>query len=320
VGAFERSDAFASWLCCFGSGRAYSAHSIRAYVTVARQFWAWLAMRGIRELRKVTPDDLASFIESRPDGRRYGRASMNTRVAAMRLYYEHALSAGLAQDDLMVGFRLPRPKRVPSRPVRASAKAGLPVLSWEEQDRLMDAAMASEGLAGFRDAAAIGTLLDTGLRTEELCALPVSAAEDYFAGSLHVVGRRNEERVARFTPDYADRLESYLVARRRVVLRKGGDNDLLFITNRCGPLTQQKLYQQIARHMASARIQKPQRGAHVLRHTAAAILLASGRDIHEVQASLGHQSVATTARYEGLLPARPHAARDDLARLDLPLL
>jgi site-specific recombinase XerD len=305
VGAFEHSNAFASWLRCFGSGRAYSAHSIRAYVTVARQFEARLATRGIRELRKVAPDDLASFIERKPDGKHYVRASLNTRVAAMRLYYEHALSMGLAQDNLMAGFQIARTKRALSRPARARREAELPVLSWEEQDRLMDAAMASESLAGFRDAAAIGMLLDTGLRTEELCALPLSAAEDYFAGCLHVVGKKNEERVAKFTPDYADRLMSYLVARRRTVLKKGGENDLLFITNRCGPLTQQKLYQQIARHMATARIQKAQKGAHVLRHTAAAVLLAGGRDIHEVQASLGHQSVTTTARYEGLLPARP---------------
>jgi integrase/recombinase XerD len=48
--------------------------------------------------------------------------------------------------------------------------------------------------------------------------------------------------------------------------------------------------------------------AHKLRHTAATQLLISGASLREVQETLGHADVRTTAGYTALIPDRQRAA------------
>jgi site-specific recombinase XerD len=57
----------------------------------------------------------------------------------------------------------------------------------------------------------------------------------------------------------------------------------------------------VQRYLRQAGIDKPQMGGHLLRHTAASRMLASGLNLRVVQAYLGHASLTTTAAYIHLL-------------------
>ena len=61
------------------------------------------------------------------------------------------------------------------------------------------------------------------------------------------------------------------------------------------------LHKLVQRSLRLAGIDKPQMGGHLLRHTAASRMLASGLNLRVVQAYLGHASLTTTAAYIHLL-------------------
>jgi site-specific recombinase XerD len=53
----------------------------------------------------------------------------------------------------------------------------------------------------------------------------------------------------------------------------------------------------ISHYLKVATIEKPQMGGHLLRHTSASMMLASGMTIKQVQDNLGHASIMTTEKY-----------------------
>ena len=67
-------------------------------------------------------------------------------------------------------------------------------------------------------------------------------------------------------------------------------------------MSQQTVYYAINKLLEQAKITgKQQNGGHLLRHTAASIMLAKGLPLKQVQENLGHSSLMTTEKYLHLL-------------------
>jgi integrase/recombinase XerD len=135
-------------------------------------------------------------------------------------------------------------------------------------------------------------LLATGIRVGELIRLR-PADLDLAEGVLRVIGKGNRQRVV-FLPGTRVRrlLDSYLA--RRAALQPRAES--LFVADDLRPITApgvRAFLKEIAKSAGLSRRVTP----HLLRHTAATLLLEAGVDIRFVQRLLGHASIMTTQLY-----------------------
>ena len=187
----------------------------------------------------------------------------------------------------------------------------------EELVRVFAAAEHPIGQGGavwpLRDLALVRTLAATGIRNSELCALTVGSIDRFGdPPKLRVMGKGDKARVLPLPWRVLARIDEYLDS-RRVIPHLGGSNpkDLLFVRRNGEPFDRFSVDRLLDRILREAGVpHQPQEKAHRFRHTYAKVLLEGGFSINEVQALLGHASIATTGIYTKVAAAGvPDAAR-----------
>lgn len=146
-------------------------------------------------------------------------------------------------------------------------------LTTDEANRLREAATT------LRERLIVWILLDTGLRVREFCELDAGAL-DWHHGTLRVRGKGAKVRVVPLPPRTRDLLE------RTFTLEPSE-------LRRMRPRTVQRVLRRLGRAAGIARPVTP----HVLRHTFAVHCLQRGLSLASLQRLLGHNHLATTARY-----------------------
>ena len=150
----------------------------------------------------------------------------------------------------------------------------------EEADLLANACRSPE------EKLIVWTLLDTGLRVSELCALTLDNVQ-WQQRALRVAGKggphgtRSKPRVVPLSPRVRAILEPYFAL-----------NDRWFV----GARQAQKIVKRVANRAKMTREVTP----HVLRHTWATLALQKGSSLAAVQKILGHDRLTTTAIYLNL--------------------
>jgi integrase len=91
------------------------------------------------------------------------------------------------------------------------------------------------------------------------------------------------------------------------------DGDLVFCDELGGPIPPNRLSEQFLRHRKAARI--PTGSMHILRHTAATLMLTSREPVHVVAARLGDRPETILKVYAHLLPHSDEAAAKGMAAL-----
>lgn len=133
-------------------------------------------------------------------------------------------------------------------------------------------------------------LLATGLRVSELCAIRVpDVASD--GSAVHIHGKGSRDRVVYIS---SSSMRQELIRLRQE--RMKASLSAIFLNTRNQPLTPQALRRRLhglVKRFAVGRSVTP----HMLRHTAATLLIEAGTDIRFVQRLLGHASIATTEIY-----------------------
>jgi integrase/recombinase XerD len=109
-----------------------------------------------------------------------------------------------------------------------------------------------------------------------------------------VLGKGRKDRVVPLTRSAASAIETYLAKGRPELVR--GKAPHLFPAERGGYLHRALVNRIVKRHAEEARIRK-RVTCHTFRHSVATHLLRGGADIRQIQALLGHGSLATTERY-----------------------
>lgn len=152
-----------------------------------------------------------------------------------------------------------------------------------------------------RDAGIVETLLGTGLRVSELCALKVG---DLFLedGRADVFVRRGKGAKARIVA-IPTRLRDYLASFVSWKMTVGESVEAaapLFVSQRWGHLTGSGVWRVWKGALQRAGL--PVRwGVHATRHTYAVEVYRRTRDLRLAQRQLGHASVTTTTIYANLL-------------------
>lgn len=238
-----------------------------------------------RTLAEATTSDVHAFAYAPlPDrrrggalGRQPGASAVNVRVAAVRSLYDFARRIGAVLVNPADDVKRPQPPQ-------ATPKGLAPTQLRE----LLNAIPNSR--SGRRDRALILTAALTGLRRAELMALTTgSITEDDDGTPMYTV--RTKGGKVRYRelpmPAYAA-ITAYLAADDRPIEGLGEDEPVF-------PVTSQTIYGNLRRYGETIGIEGLT--IHTLRHTAAKLRRQAGASLEEVQAVLGHASVATTARY-----------------------
>ncbi len=273
-----RGDAqfIALWL-----GGKQSEHTRRAYSSDAEAFLLYISPRG---LQSVTVTDLQGWKGTL----RGAPATVSRRVKAIK----SLLSFG--QKTGYLAFNVGTAVDAPSVPNTLAER----ILSEPEVRAIV--AAAAEG----RDALMLRTLYATGARRSELCALCWEHVHPTPAGgatiTLHGKGRKTRHVLV------PEAIAMDLAAHRR----GAGDGSPVFSTRSGLPVHPDNLAKMVRQAVKRSGVTR-RATPHWFRHAHASHALDHGAPVSLVQASLGHESLATTGEYV-------HARPTDGAALYLP--
>jgi site-specific recombinase XerD len=266
-------------------GRGYSANTLRNYKTYLTQFSTWCEENGLKDIEKVTLNDVEEFQLSlrQEHDLKIGPATVNYYLIALRTLLKY-----LILHDIEV---------LSPEKIALSKTTGRQILFLEpEEIEAIDSQIKTEDLNGLRDHAIFQILYSSGLRISELVALKrgqISLAR----GEFSVKGKGGKVRPVFVSEKAALALEEYFGSRRdsnpAAFIRhsKNPDHD-----SKGKPLTPRSIQRMLKHYAGLAGIVKPVT-PHKLRHSFATQLLRNGADLRSVQALLGHSSITTTQVY-----------------------
>lgn len=297
--------AVAAWLDAKGK-RTGSSKTSKAYRETLASFRTALQTAGLdldSEIRAVALAAQVWASRREPSASReeeVSPATFNQRLAILSSFYTYA-----DRHDLLAGENPIR--KVERRPVQAYAN--VTALSVEAVRQALKVIDRNEQ-AGLRDYALLAVALHTGRRLSELAALQWNDVQNQGSGVTLTFRRAKGGKVMRdalpigvgqallrwLSAYYAKPLEQLPAATPLwVSLARNSRGGKLSVWG-IGDICQRRLG---TRHV------------HLLRHTFARLMEDSGAKVSEIQARLGHSSLATTGRYLAALKSaeNPHGER-----------
>jgi site-specific recombinase XerD len=220
------------------------------------------------ELTQLDATMIGAFLEHLETDRGNSPRTRNVRLGAIHGFFNYCALRHPEHAALIA--------RVLAIPAKRSEKRIVTFLTPEEVKALLNSPDRSTW-AGRRDHALLLTAVQTGLRVSELIGLTNADAQLGTGPHLRTFGKGRKERVAPLT--------SQTVAVLIVWTReRGGDPaNPLFPTRTGRPLTRDAIERRLAKHVHAAQHQcqtlhSKRVSMHVLRHTAAMMLLTAGVD------------------------------------------
>jgi integrase/recombinase XerD len=269
--------------------RGYSPATIRSRGRLLIRFAEWCAERGLAEPREITKPILERYRRHlyywrKADGGPLSFRSQAQHLVPIRMFFKWLARENLILSNPASELELPRPER----------RLPAAVLSADEAERLMAAPDVGEAL-GLRDRAILEVFYSTAIRRVELVGLKVFDV-DWAHTTLMI--RQGKGRKDRVVP-LGERAKAWLQAycdQVRPGLVVGRDEGVLFLNHEGRSLETRRLTGGVRTYIERAGIAKPG-SCHLLRHTAATLMLEGGADIRFIQALLGHESLETTQIY-----------------------
>jgi site-specific recombinase XerD len=222
-------------------------------------------------------------------------ATVRRRLACLRGFFRYQTEWEKSKDPFANWKpKLPRRMRLPRALARSELvsilESDLSVRRFEKDFRI-----------------ALFLMVATGLRVGELCRIKLEDISPDCA-VIRVHGKGSRDRVV-YVIDGSLRTElSVMVAQRR-----HGDSVHLLLNRLRAPMRPQSIRSRLRIIASQSGIQR-RITPHMLRHTAATLLIETGVDIRFVQRLLGHSSIATTEIYTHVTD---EALRSSLARADV---
>lgn len=272
--------------------RQLSRCTVEAYKSDLADYLKWTSGQRHQPLL----DGLKAYLQSMITERKLSAATVRRRFACLRAYFRWASREEYSEDPFVQWHpTLPRRRRLPRS------------LSKIEAGSLVTGAQSSCEDEMLR--ISISLMISTGLRVGELCKL---CADDISpdGASLHVHGKGSRDRIAYVA---GTQLQSRLSHLAKVRRQMGGSSASLFLNQRGFPMRSQSIRSRLRKFAGQAGIAR-RVTPHMLRHTAATLLIENGVDIRYVQRLLGHSTIATTEIYTHICD---EALRATLERADV---
>ena len=285
----------------------HAPNTIDAYGRGVEEYLRFCEAKGV-EPTAATRGHVASYVRhllSRPTragaqavapdpGAGLANATIQQRLTAVRLFYDHLLEEGLREDN-PVG----RGRYTPG--TSFGGERGLVhryrKLPWIPSDEQWGAVLRAMRGGSLRNRLMLAFAYDCALRREELCSLETGDLDPAHR-MLRIraeTTKGRQERVVPYSEPTGELYGAYLL-RRRELSRASGP---LFLSesrrNRAEPVTiwtWSKAVRKVALSSGVGRF-----STHTPRHLCLTDLARSGWDIHEIARFAGHKSTETTLQY-----------------------
>jgi integrase/recombinase XerC len=218
-------------------------------------------------------------------------------IAALRTFYDYLMDRGLAERNPWARIRGPRPRDYTP-----------PVLTPEEITRLEDA-LDRHTWRDIRDRAVICLISASACRISEALRLDVGDLDLPNRRFLIRGGKGNRDRMGFLNEKAAKAVELYLRTVRPLLT--GSPTGPLFLGARGGRLQGEIVREALRRARRRAGLARHV-WPHLLRHSTATEFLDGGAGLEQVQALLGHVSIASTRRYVRVAQSRLRRAYDQI--------
>ena len=268
--------------------RVASPHTIRAYRDTLKLFLNFLAEgRSLAELRleDLQVDQVIRFLRHLEEVRKNGRATRNSRLAALHSFFEHLL-----RQDPTHAQQYHQVLAIPSKKHRPSCATYLE----PAEVRMLLAQPDRHTALGVRDHALLLFLYNTGARISETLSARMSDLCLSRPRQVRLHGKGGRDRICPLWKETAHAIQRISPA--------PPEGTVIFRNARGHPLTRDgaaylldKYAHATAKHLPTLRNRRVT--PHVLRHSCAVALLQAGMDIVVIRDYLGHASIATTNRY-----------------------
>lgn len=290
-----------------------SPHSKRAYARALGEFYTWWLQQAVSgESRVVDYNAVAKWRAELVDAGRLSPQSINQRLAAVRALVRALAVRGYLTWEAATAICT----------IKSVKAKGVRMGNWltrVEVEKLLAAPDLST-VAGVRNAAMLRLMLSCGLRREDVAKL--KGVDLQMVGGrwvlLNIVGKGRRVGTIPVAGWAADAVGKWWEVRRAwagIPVGNALAQVPMFTTVRPGadpiaPIGVQTVAD-VVKHYG-AKIGKPQLRAHDLRRTFAEQANADGGDLHQIQMSLRHSDLSTTAKYLGDKQDFQHAPCDVL--------
>lgn len=286
--SFSQVQDYCSWL---DVEKGYSSGTTRQYYCDLRLFLSWIN----RPLVTVWTEHIRGFMSYLKNERKYKPASLARKLSCLRGFYKFLRRAGRIDTNPCAEMDSPkREERVPIYLTQEEVKRIFELLEKDFPDVQSGSRLGWEKKASlFRDYAVVKVLYHTGMRVSELVNLSFNDFWETKEGfCVRVIGKGNKERIIPLSKAAKSALDLWITHRPQTPGHK-----LLFINLKTKrKITTRAIEKKIKSLARQAKIEKPVT-PHKLRHTFATELLNKGVNLVNIQALLGHSSLATTQIY-----------------------
>ncbi|MBN2184586.1 MAG: tyrosine-type recombinase/integrase [Candidatus Krumholzibacteriota bacterium] len=275
-----------------GVEQRVSEATLRAYEGDLIQFFDFLRIQTGKTpvLGSVDTFFVRSFLGSL-SRKGYSPRSISRKIASLRSFFAYCTKTGEIGKNPVTGLSNPKKGR------------DLPVFAGKDMIRQMMDIPDMTCTKGIRDRTVLELLYGTGMRLSELTGCNVGDC-DFGKGTIHVLGKRNKERLLPLAGEAAKALKTYLQSEYNIPsielngeLHPGGNKEMPLIAGPSGSRISKRTIQRIVKKYLSQIETLSKMSPHVLRHTFATHLLDAGADLRAVQDLLGHVSLTTTQIY-----------------------
>lgn len=276
---------YLGWMC---------VHNYAKTTLVSRRYYlgyftAFAVRNGIESAEAVTLEHLLGyqhqlFLHRKPDGSPLSFATQMQRLVPVAQLFSWLRRQGRIAINPAADLIMPRPDRT-------LPEATLTISEWAALLAVPDVNTA----LGLRDRAVMEVFYSTGIRRAELISL-ASRDVDFERGTVFVRGGKGGkdryvpigERALFWTRLYLELVRPAFVGDRFP--------EHLFLSSVGTPLCPDWVSRRVRRYLAAAGVVK-KGSCHLLRHSAATLMLEGGADIRYVAEMLGHSRLETTQRY-----------------------
>jgi integrase/recombinase XerD len=269
-----------------------SPHTIASYRDTFSLLLRFTQKRLGKAPSAVTLDDLdepvvSAFLDHLEHERGMSARSRNVRLAAIHSFFQYAALRAPSHSGLI--------QRILAIPSKRYNRTPIAFLTDVEIEALL-AAPEQQTWAGRRDRTLLLLAVQTGLRVSEVSGL---CWQDIALGTGAHVRCQGKGRKERCTPLRKDAITALRAWQRE---QQSRPEEPVFPSTRGGPLGRDGVAYLLTKHVAAAQqrcpsLQGKRVTPHVLRHSAAMVLLHSGVDSAVIAMWLGHETMDTIQMY-----------------------
>lgn len=237
--------------------------------------------------KKVTSEDIYSFIMYASSSRGNGSAAKARKLSAVKSFFKYmCVKRSYIEENPAINIESPKKKK--QLPKHLSVEECVELLSAVRNDTANDYRV--------RDFCILTLFLNCGMRLSELCGISLGDIDREMT-SLRVLGKGSKERVIYLNSAARAALEEYLP--ERYAWRNVGEKENALFLSRLGKRISVKTVQwMVKKHLGEAGLEYKHYSTHKLRHTAATLMYQSGDvDIRVLKDILGHEQLNTTQIY-----------------------